>query len=223
MKYYEGVLKKVRLLEEKNGIFYARVDGKVYKGMRTVLIAVSLYSLWFNGIAAFFGAYVSMDNLALKGYKSEAVSITVCVPILFLGILLVLLKKHIVGAVITCVPAIVMLLACRVLAKAENPGMAIDGIDPAYYWKHFVPLVAIIITVLWLAGIYIRERLKTRASYIRVTENLYNLYKVNVGKGEEITEEQWEVFLEKYDPFNYKQQFLNIADDEDDENNDEES
>jgi len=60
-----------------------------------------------------------------------------------------------------------------------------------------------------LAGIEIRESMKTKASYTRVTENLYNLYKVNVAKGEEINEEQWEMFLEKYDPFNYKPQFLN--------------
>ena len=40
MKKYEGVLKRVREIEFKRGITYAKTDGKLYKGSKVLFILI---------------------------------------------------------------------------------------------------------------------------------------------------------------------------------------
>ena len=36
--------------------------------------------------------------------------------------------------------------------------------------------------------------------YKKVTENLYEIYRVNVADGEELSDDKWDEFLKNYDP-----------------------
>lgn len=57
MKKFDGVLKRVRMLEEKNGISYAKPEGKLYKTLKVLYILVLLtqwqsiyFSFWECGL-----------------------------------------------------------------------------------------------------------------------------------------------------------------------------
>ena len=48
MKMQESVLRRVRAVEEKNGIKYAKTDGKLYKTLRVFYIIIFAYTMVIN-------------------------------------------------------------------------------------------------------------------------------------------------------------------------------
>lgn len=204
MKYYEGVLQRVRKLEEKNAIFYARPNGKLYNVFKVIYIIAFVYGN-FNTLAYLLGMLVRYGGF-LNEFFADTLTPAICLLLMIAGFVLLLKKVHIVSAFFNVIPATVLIFFFRhrLLDK-----FTIDSVNPKFYWRHLIPLILVIICAAWLVGIAVRAELRTRSQYTRVTENLYNLYKVNVVGGEEISEEQWDEFLQKYDPFTYKPQFLN--------------
>ena len=70
------------------------------------------------------------------------------------------------------------------------------GYKFSFYWRHSVPALVLCLMLIWLIAIAVRERVKTEKQYKKIVENLYNTYH----KGDdEITEEQWEEFLQNYE------------------------
>jgi hypothetical protein len=65
----------------------------------------------------------------------------------------------------------------------------------AFYWRHLAPLTIVIIMTVWITVIAIREKAKLNATYRKVEENLYNIYHASAN---EVSEEQWEEFLNEY-------------------------
>lgn len=210
MKYYDGVLQRVRKLEEKNAIFYAKPDGKLYNVLKILYIVAFLYGV-FNTLAYLAGILIAYSDF-LNEFLSDILTPAICSVSMIVGFIFLFKKLHIAAAVLNVIPATVLIFFFRYRLLDE---FTIDSVYPKYYWRHLAPMLLIIALVLWLGGIALRAELKTKSQYTRVTENLYNLYKVNVGDGEEISEEQWEEFLERYDPFSYNPQFLTNMEKED--------
>ena len=48
MKMQESVLKRVRMIEEKHGITYAKTDGKLYKALRVSYTLLFIYTMGIN-------------------------------------------------------------------------------------------------------------------------------------------------------------------------------
>ena len=86
--------------------------------------------------------------------------------------------------------------------------LGLFGFKYSFYWRHLAPLVLLVILTVILTAIAVRARVKTEKQYKKVTENLYKLYNVTVGnESDGITDEQWETFLQTYDPTDYKKLF----------------
>ena len=140
-----------------------------------------------------------------KDFTADIIPPVVCLCLMIAGFVLLIKKVHIVSAFFNVLPATVMIFFFRYRLSDE---FTIDSVYPKYYWRHFAPLLLVVVLSVWLVVIAVRANLKFKNQYTRVTENLYNLYKVKVGNGEEVSEDQWDLFLQKYDPFSYKPQFL---------------
>lgn len=69
------------------------------------------------------------------------------------------------------------------------------------FWRHFAPLFVLVILMAVTTVIAVRARIKTEKQYKKVLDNLYALYSLN---SDDISDEQWEAFLEEYDPTDYK-------------------
>ncbi len=205
MKYYDGVMQRVKKIEEKNGIFYARPGGKLYNAFKWVYILTFIYGA-FNALAFILGISIRYKDF-LSDFLVDLLTPGISLLLMLIGLILLLTKVHIVGTVLNCVPATMMIFFFRDRLIDE---MTIDGVYPKFYWRHLAPMVLVILCALGMCIIAVRAAVKTKNLYTRVTENLYNLYKVNVSDGEDVSEEQWDEFLQRYDPFNYKSQFLNI-------------
>lgn len=203
MKYYDGVLQRVRKLEEKNAIIYAKPDGKLYNALKVIYIILFVYGN-LNTLAYLLGMLLKYWEF-LNEFLSNTLTPVICLCLMIAGLICLLKKAHIVSAVLNTVPSVILIFFFMHRMSDE---FTIDSMNPKFYWRHLAPLLLIVILALWLAGIAIRAEFKLISQYTRVTENLYNLYKVNVGDGEEISEEQWDEFLQRYDPFSYKPQFI---------------
>ncbi len=198
MKMYDGVLQRVRKLEQKNGIYYADTDGKIYKTAKVFLIIAFIYNAIINALYLTGTLLVRIDEMD-KYFVTPAV----CLGIIVVGFVLMLLKKHIIGAPLVIVPAAVSVVFFRPLLEGEYVGT----VQAKFYWGHLAPAILLVLTALIMAFVAIRAQIKLRKMYNRVVENIYNTYKVNFAEGEDIDEKQWEEFLEKFDPYNYNQQF----------------
>ncbi len=201
MKMYEGVLSRVRKIEQKNGITYAKTDGKLYMAMKIIFIVSFIYAM---GISLLYFAGLLLkysDNLG--EYSKYIITPAVCTALIIVGFVLFLKKLHFTSICFTVIPAVISALFFLPLMEGEYA----NTINPSYYWRHLAPMVLIATADLWGGIIGIRARLKTQKLYNRVTENLYATYKVAVNNGDEIDEDTWDEFLNNYDPLSYTPQF----------------
>lgn len=194
---YDSVLQRVRILEEKNGIKYATTDGKLYKGLKIVLIVLFAYAMLMKSFY-FLGAIITSQ------LELPLITPAVCTALVIAGFILVLLKQHIIGTAVTTASSAVLIFTFgRMLIDSYT-----EKLIPKFYWAHLIPLLAIVILSVWMTVIAVRAKVKLKNMYNKVAENIYNAYKINIADGEAVEEEKWEEFLEKFDPTNYNSQFV---------------
>ena len=203
MKYYDGIIKRVNMLEKKNGIFYAKPSGKLFGSLKIIYILVFLYTI-FNNCAYLLGTYLNYKG-GLADVMNPLITVSVCTLLMIAGFVLLFKKLYLVSAILTVAPSVVLIPTFGVMLKDK---LAIKAYLPKYYWRHFIPLLILITLVCFMAIIVVRARIKFKQMYTKVTENLYNLYNINLKSDKDISDEQWAYFLENYDPFTYKPQFI---------------
>lgn len=191
MKKYSGVLKRVREIEEKRGIEYARTSGKLYKGLKVVHILSAswallmnlffLLSLWIN-----FAGEEKMAQL-----EGLVLTVAVCSLGLILGFVLTCFKINIAGAVSSLASSVMLIVT---YGREMSDVLGFWGFKPSFYWRHLIPLVLAAITIIWMVIIAVRERINTNKLYKKVSEGLYEEFK----KNSENTDDEWEEFLKNY-------------------------
>ncbi len=205
MKMYYGVLQRVKRLEEKNGIHYATCEGKLYKTLKVFYIIAFAYGMAIN-LLFLLGMLFMGINSAKEAYY-YILTPTVCSVLLIAGFVLTLKKVHIAGGILSAISAIVLAVFFIPLMEGDY----VNSLQPQYYWRHLAPMAIILITGVTMSFIGISAKSKLKKMYNKVVENIYNTYKVNVADGEDISEEQWEEFLENFDPNDYNNQFTKKA------------
>ena len=191
MKKYSGVLKKVREIEEKKGIEYARTNGKLYKGVKIFHILTMTWALVTN-LFFLFGVLIKFEGEErLAELEGLILTIALCSLGLILGFVLSCLKVIIVGGAASVVSSVMLIVT---YGRELSDVLGFWGFKPSFYWRHLIPLVLAVITIVWLIIIAVRERIKTDSLYKKVSEGLYEEFK----KNSENTDEEWEEFLKNY-------------------------
>ena len=205
MKMYESVLTRVRTVEQKNGINYAKTDGILYKTLRVIYSVIFFYTVIINllFIAGMFLVRYGTDNF--KSVKNLLVSVCVCTGVMLAGYVMSFFKFKLTAGIISVLPEILLI---PLFGSAMKDTLGLFGFKYSFYWRHLAPLLLLVILTVILTVIAVRARVKTGKQYKKVTENLYKLYNVTVGnESDGITDEQWEIFLQTYDPTDYKKLF----------------
>lgn len=205
MKMYESVLTKVRTVEQKNGINYAKTDGILYKTLRVIYSVIFFYTVIINllFIAGMFLVRYGTDNF--KSVKNLLISVCVCTGVMLAGYVMSFFKFKLTAGIISVLPEILLI---PLFGNAMKDSLGLFGFKYSFYWRHLAPLVLLVILTVILTAIAVRARVKTEKQYKKVTENLYKLYDVTVGnEADGISDEQWETFLQTYDPTDYKKLF----------------
>lgn len=236
MKMYEGVLQRVKQVEEKHGIKYATTEGALYKTLSIFLIIALVYtiginllcvagsalkisSLYSGSVATIDGKsyneieyweyqgldYKKMEENIVNGNRDLMINAGVCTVLLILGFIFNRIRLYITGGIITTITSIYS--AFYFMHNLTDSG-GIVGLSPKFYWRHLIPLAIIVLTIIWLTIIAVRAKIKLQNQYKKVSENLFNMYNVELRQNEFLSDEVWDEFLKTYNPkTDYKKQF----------------
>lgn len=201
MKMQESVLKRVRMIEEKHGITYAKTDGKLYKALRISYTVLFAYTMCINllFICGMMLTRYGTDNF--KSILNTLITVIVCTALIIAGYVLSFTRFKLAAGVLSALPEIMLLV---VFGSVMRDSLGVLGFTPSYFWRHFVPLLILVILMAATTVIAVRARIKTEKQYKKVLDNLYAIYSVNTN---DISDEQWETFLAEYDPTDYKKLF----------------
>ena len=201
MKMQESVLMRVRMIEEKNGIKYAKTDGKLYKTLRVLYIITFAYTMAINllFIAGMLLVYGGTDNF--KNVANSLISVCICTAVIIAGFVLSFFRFKFAAGVMSIAPEIFLIPVFGAVMKDD---LGFMGFTASFFWRHFAPLALLVILMTATTVIAVSARFKTEKQYKKVTENLYKLYQ---STGGDISDDQWEEFLKEYDPTDYKKLF----------------
>lgn len=198
MKMQESVLRRVRMVEEKHGITYAKTDGRLYKALRVSYTLLFIYTMGINllFICGMLVTKLGTDNF--KGILNSLITVIVCTVLIIAGFCLSFTRFKLVAGLLSALPEIMLIVVFGALMKDS---LGVMGFKVSYFWRHFAPLLILVILMAVTTVIAVRARIKTEKQYKKVLDNLYALYSLN---SDDISDEQWEAFLEEYDPTDYK-------------------
>lgn len=201
MKMHESVLRRVRMVEEKNGIKYAKTDGKLYKTLRVLYTIAFIYTMGINllFIAGMLLVYGGTDKIS--GVLNSLISVSVCTAIIIAGYVLSYFRFKLSAGIVSIIPEIFLI---PVFGAVMRDSLGILGFAASFYWRHLIPLALLVILMTATTVIAVRERLKTEKLYRKVTDSLYEIYQ---SSGAELTDKDWEEFLNNFDPTDYKKLF----------------
>lgn len=190
MKKYDGILKRVRELEQKRGIDYARADGRLCRTLKIFYLLIMIFATLMN-LFYILGTFL-INSQNIKPVLNPILTVGIFTAFLITAIVLNRLKFHTVSAVLTVIPS--AFLIPMFASIMENAAGFLD-LHLSFYWRHFAPLTLSVILAVWIAVISLREKKKINIMYKKVEENLYNIYHTSAN---EVSEEQWAEFLENY-------------------------
>ncbi|MGN0492992.1 MAG: hypothetical protein ACI4F7_05025 [Acutalibacteraceae bacterium] len=201
MKMQESVLRRVRMIEEKNGIKYAKTDGKLYKTLRVLYTLVFIYTMGINlmFVAGMLLVYGGTDKIS--GVLNSLISVSVCTVLILAGYILSFFRFKLTAGIMSVAPEIFLI---PVFGSVMRDDLGVLGFTASFYWRHLIPLVGLVILMTAATVIAVRARVRTERLYKKVTDNLYKIYQSN---GTDVTDEVWEQFLKEYDPMDYKKLF----------------
>ena len=201
MKMQESILRRVRMIEEKNGIKYAKTDGRLYKTLRVFYIIVFAYTMVINLLYIAGMAFVHGGTDAFKDIANSFISVCICTGLMIAGFVLSFFRFKLAAGIISVVPEIFLI---PVFGLELRDSLGFMGFKISFFWRHLATLAILIILMTATTVIAVRAKVKTEKQYKKVTDNLYKLYKES---GADLSDEQWEEFLANYDPTDYKKLF----------------
>ena len=198
MKMQESVLRLVRMVEEKHGITYAKTDGRLYKALRVSYTLLFIYTMGINllFICGMLLTRLGTDNF--KGILNSLITVIACTVLIIAGFCLSFTRFKLAAGLLSVLPEIMLIVVFGAIMKDS---LGVMGFKVSYFWRHFAPLLILVILMAVTTVIAVRARIKTEKQYKKVLDNLYELYSLN---SDDISDEQWEAFLEEYDPTDYK-------------------
>ena len=201
MKMQESVLVRVRMVEEKNGIKYAKTDGRLHKVMRVLYTLFFAYTMGINliFIAGMLMLHYGTDNF--PNVMNTLITVCVCTGLIIAGYVLSFFRFKLIAGIISVVPEIFLIVT---FGSVMRDTLGFMGFIPSFFWRHLIPLSLMVITMTVAVFIAVRARIKTERQYKKVMDNLYRIYNENGG---DITDDQWDNFLKEYDPTDYTKLF----------------
>lgn len=204
MKKYDGVLKRVRILEEKKGIKYADTNGKLYITLKVLCIIAAIYGMATNLLFILGHILMYAGTNEMNEVTGKIVTVSVCTLAIIASLILNKFKIYITGAVLNLLSAVFLTLQ---FANLLLDDLGFLGFKTSFYVRHLIPLALMVIFMVWLTIIALRAKIKTDRMYKKVTENLYNMYRVNEAEANVMSDDKWDEFLKSYNPY-YKSEVV---------------
>lgn len=194
MKQNPGILKRVQKSEEKKGVNYAKVDGKLFKFLSFLYYVSAIYALIMCAFYVTGMLLLSTESNSVKLYIPKFITVGICCAVLIAAFVLKIKKQFIISSSFTLVSSIYLILFFIPLMDGSITGFL--GLPISFYTRHFIPLFLVVVLSIWTTLIALRERFKFSALYRSVEENLYEAF---CNSSADVSEEAWKEFLKTYD------------------------
>ncbi len=175
MVFYDNILARAREKEYKDGIKYNQKDGTFYNICKWIYILAFAFTMVMNLL------YISGMIMRFEDLKSGMMYylITPAVMTVVLIGCLILSKfneNYIVASVFGAVNLLSAVVLCVIFAYLMKDDVGLLGLSASFYWRHLIPLVILAVCSAIMALIVVNSYLKTKKSYNRVLEILYDEY-----------------------------------------------
>jgi len=207
MKKYNGVILKTQMYEYKKGIEYAKPETKLYKWLRALNTVVFAYTSFLNLLFVLgMLLHIEAGTLTMKDVGKNIYTVGIATIMALIGIIFMYCKLYITAEILCIVslPATIFIYA-PLMVESMYPLEGWFGYKESFYWKHFLPVVFVVMLSVWMLVIVIRSKVLFDRNYKKVCDDLFEVYKSKLGEDEVVTEEGWQNFLENYNPDDYKQ------------------
>lgn len=198
MEFQYNILMRVREIERKNGINYAKIDGALFSGIKVLYILICFYTLIINFLSAAGLSITNHTEHNADSIKSLIITIIVASILLIAGLVIIKFREKIWANItfvsINLLSSIYLLLT---FGKELKDGIGFLGYNFSFYWRHAIPLTLIAILSIWLFIIALRAILKTQKEYKKVVETIYQQYLATALEGQ-TSEEEWQEYLKNY-------------------------
>ena len=186
MKYNKNILSLVDEYQYKEAITYPKTSERIYGNLKIAAVVFYIYQLIFGGLlllGLIFTAGKSED-VKLQNTAISLILYTLALILMFFKDNLIALILNIVATIFKTIPLVPMLIM--------NSG--VKDINPVFYWQHLIPMVLILIVSISMCVISTREKYLIHRDYKVVLNKLYNKHHTD-----DMTEEEWEEFINNYE------------------------
>lgn len=182
MKYSSEDLERIARYEEKRGIKYAKIGGKLYNRL---LLSGFAFWLWMMVTQMFYvlGTFITVS--AGNGeYNNVFVTVLTTFFVSLLSILLYALRFRVSAFAVNICAAVISAIAfmgiTRVGDSISNAGAVITEFDQGYfglrkmfYWRHGIPIALVLVLFSVLIIITVREKVIRKKEITLISENNY--------------------------------------------------
>lgn len=203
MKYIENIAERVRYAEKRAAVIYAKPDGKLYKWVKRLYYIFMYLSTLMSGfyVAGRLSRIYELKKLAIDAVNTadiekttqSAVYVGVCAVIWIAATIILRFKAEIISAALTVVPSAVSLFV--LINASQNTQQFNSGINAAFWFRHFIPVMVSVALICWLTVIRLRADKRFKTAYNNMINRIYEQY-----GSEDLSEDKWTEFLETYDP-----------------------
>lgn len=195
MKKNANILEYVEKYKYKYGINYSTDGGRLVNTLSVISYIVWIYIFCVTVLfLVSTGLMLSVGHADFNYIANSFITICIGTALMIAGAVLYLCRQKIVGCAITFLSQPVMVIAYSHIAR-NSAGV----LNSSFYWRHAVPGALLLCLAGWIAFVLIRANIKTNKLYNMLVTGLYKQY----GKhdGEALSEDEWEEFLTKYNPY----------------------
>ncbi len=194
MKKNANILEYVEKYKYKYGISYADEKSRLVKTFTVIASLVWVYSLFMLTVAILsFIINFNVDKLHYEELGNIFYTTVVCAVVMIAAAVLFFCGRKIAGSIAVIIPQPFIILTHEPIFRY---GL---GHKAQFYWSYAVPSVLIVLIALCLLIVLIRARVKTNKLYNTILDGLYKQY--GTRDGEKLSEDEWEEFLQKYNPY----------------------
>lgn len=213
MKKNENILKRVEQYKYKRGIYIADTGSSLYKVLRILATLSFIYFMMFNMLYILAELMmIGLGQVNFSDVKDAFIPVAVCTALIIAGYVLNCTRLKLSGCFVSLLPLIFNIIVFyRTVSNASGSGEVVDttsyilGMPPYFYYRHLIPTVLLFIFMVIMIIVDIRARIKNNKLYDHIMDNLYVQYRS--GDKSDMSEAEWQEFLNTYDPSGYKKQF----------------
>ena len=197
MKKNENILKYIENYKKKYDINYFNENTTKFKVLNVLTSISWIYSFFFMAFSILsFSANFKHGVLNFSDFKRVYISTIICSVVMVIAAAFYVCKKRIIGLIAAVVtqPFVVLMY------KPMNVyGM---GYKARYYFSYLVPAILVVLFAGILLFCLIRAIIKNNRLYDQIIAELYKQH--GTKNGEKLSEEEWQGFLNNYDPHKVK-------------------